>query len=307
MNLPVYYDFINLYNSHVSPNTVHCKNTALVNYFSRYLFQKVISIYKWNGIPEEWAVNYFLYTLFGKGYLAVFNTDEYGVIPNECALSGYNVFYQPTTALIANPAFSSSLRLKIGEDCEIIKMQPDYRSVLDIVSVYADLMALALETAGINLLNSKMSYVFFSDNKASSESFKKLYDQLASGEPMAVIDKDLIGVEGDKHWELFSQNVGANYITDRILTDMRTIENMFNTEVGIPNANTMKKERLISDEVNSNNVDTQSKVILWLDTMTEGVRKVNEMFGLDLSVEYRYKDEEVENAVQSDNVNTGAV
>ena len=41
--------------------------------------------------------------------------------------------------------------------------------------------------------------------------------------------------------------------------------------------------------------------------MTEGVKKVNEMFGLDLSVEYRYKDEEVENAVQSDNVNTGAV
>ena len=60
MNLPVNYEFINLYNSRMSPSTVHCKNTALVNYYTKYLFEKVISIYKWEGIPDSWAVNYFL-------------------------------------------------------------------------------------------------------------------------------------------------------------------------------------------------------------------------------------------------------
>lgn len=308
MNLPVNYEFINLYNSRMSPSTVHCKNTALVNYYTKYLFEKVISIYKWEGIPDSWAVNYFLYTLFGKGFLAVFNTEEYGVIPNECALAGYNVFYQPTTALVANPALRENRRMLIGEECELIRMQPNYSGVLDIVSNYADLMALAMETAGINLLNSKLSYVFFSDNQANAASFKKLYDQIASGEPMAVIDKDLIGIEGEKHWELFTQNVGQNYITDRVLTDMRTLENMFNTEIGIPNANTMKRERLISDEVNSNNVDTQSKVILWLETMQNDIKKVNDMFDLNISVKYRYEDKEVEaDAVKTDNVDNGAL
>lgn len=308
MNLPVNYEFINLYNSRMSPSTVHCKNTDLVNYYTKYLFEKVISIYKWEGIPDWWAVNYFLYTLFGKGFLAVFNTEEYGVIPNECALAGYNVFYQPTTALVANPALRENRRMLIGEECELIKMQPNYSGVMDIVSNYADLMALAMETAGINLLNSKLSYVFFSDNQANAASFKKLYDQIASGEPMAVIDKDLMGIDGEKHWELFTQNVGQNYITDRVLTDMRTLENMFNTEIGIPNANTMKRERLISDEVNSNNVDTQSKVILWLETMQNDIKKVNEMFGLNISVKYRYEDKEVEaDAVKTDNVDNGAL
>lgn len=308
MNLPVNYEFINLYNSRMSPSTVHCKNTDLVNYYTKYLFEKVISIYKWEGIPDSWAVNYFLYTLFGKGFLAVFDTEEYGVIPNECALAGYNVFYQPTTALVANPALRENRRMLIGEECELIKMQPNYSGVIDIVSNYADLMALAMETAGINLLNSKLSYVFFSDNQANAASFKKLYDQIASGEPMAVIDKDLIGIEGEKHWELFTQNVGQNYITDRVLTDMRTLENMFNTEIGIPNANTMKRERLISDEVNSNNVDTQSKVILWLETMQNDLKKVNDMFGLNISVKYRYEDKEVEaDAIKTDNVDNGAV
>ena len=157
-NVPYSYQFMNLYNSAISPSTVHCKNTALVNYFSRYLLQKALSVYDFTGIPEEWAVNYFKYCIFAYGYLAVFNTERYGVICQECTLSDtYTLFRQPNIAIITNPVFKKSLQLKIGKECEIIKLQPDYGNVMDIVSVYADMMALCLETAGINLLNSKTS------------------------------------------------------------------------------------------------------------------------------------------------------
>ena len=288
MSIPVDYHFENLFNSRFSPSTVHCKNTALVRFYTRYLFQKLISIYKWSGIPEDWPENYFQYVLFGFGFLAVFDTEEYGILCNECGISGYDVFYQPTTALIANPILGS-MQLTIGEDCELIKVQPDYGSVMDIVSNYADLMAMALETAGINLLNSKLSYVFMADNKQAAETFKKLYDQIASGNPAAVIDKMLVNPDGEDAWRLFTQNVGQNYITDRILNDMRTIENQFNTEIGIPNANTQKRERLITDEVNANNMETQSKVLLWLSTMRKCLDKVNNHYGLNIGVEYRYE------------------
>ena len=283
------YHFINIYNSQPNPSTVHCSNADLVRHYARYLFEKVLSVYKFENLPAEWPANYFLYCLFGYGYITVFNTEEYGLIANECSLSGYDIYYQPTQALVANPILGSR-RLNIGEDCELIKVQPDYNSIMDIVSLYADLMALCTETAGINLLNSKMSYVFFAENKAAAESFKKLYDKIASGEPAAVTDKLLLGEDGNETWKIFSQNVGQNYITDRILTDMRTIENMFNTDVGIPNANTMKRERLISDEVNANNVDTQSKTMLWLETIRDGVDKVNSMFNTDITVKYRFEE-----------------
>ena len=291
MTIPVDYHFENLFNSRFSPSTVHCKNTALVRFYTRYLFQKLISIYKWSGIPEEWPENYFQYVLFGFGYLAVFDTEQYGILCNECGISGYDVFYQPTTAMIANPILGS-MQLTIGEDCELIKVQPDYGSVMDIVGNYADLMAMALETAGINLLNSKLSYVFMADNKQSAETFKKLYDQIASGNPAAVVDKMLVGADGEDAWRLFTQNVGQNYITDKILNDMRTIENQFNTEIGIPNANTQKRERLITDEVNANNIETQSKVLLWLSTMKKCLDKVNNHYGLNIAVEYRYEAQE---------------
>lgn len=290
MNLPVNYEFINQYNAMRSPSTVHCRNTALVEYYTRYLFQKVISVFEFEGLPEEWADNYFKYVLFGYGVIAVIYTDKYGVICQDCGLSGFDVFYQPTRCIIANPHLPGLKEFKIHENCEIIKLQPDYGSVMDLVTTYADLMALALETTGANLLNSKLSYVFFAENKTAAESFKKLYDRVASGEPMAVIDKNLLLEDGTPAWQIFTQNVGQNYITDRLLNDMKTLEDQFNTVIGVPNANTQKRERMITDEVNANNVDTQCRVNLWLETMNKDIMQVNKMFGTDIKVKYRYDD-----------------
>ena len=274
-----------------SPSTVHCRNTALVEYYTKYLLEKAISVFKFDDMPETWARNYFEYVLFGYGHVAVINTDKYGVIPQMSGLKGYNVFYQPTIVTIANPLLDGLKTLEIGTQCEIIKLQPNYSGVMDIVTTYADLMALCVETAGINLLNSKMSYIFFSRNKQAAESFKKMYDKVASGEPAAFLDKSLLDDEGNPAWTMFTQNVGQNYITDKILNDLQTIEDQFNTDIGIPNANTQKKERLIVDEVNANNTDTNAKVSLWLETMRYDIEKVNRMFGLNLSVSYRFTNE----------------
>ena len=293
MIIPSNYEFENLYNSMRSPSTVHCRNTALVEYYTKYLLEKAISVFKFDGLPETWARNYFQYVLFGYGYIAIINTDKYGVIPQMSGLTGYNVFYQPTIVTIANPLLDGLKTLEIGTQCEIIKLQPNYSGIMDIVTTYADLMALCTETAGVNLLNSKMSYIFFSQNKAAAESFKKMYDKIASGEPAAFIDKGLLDDEGNPSWTMFTQNVGQNYITDKILNDLQTIENQFNTEIGIPNANTQKRERLITDEVNANNIDTNAKVSLWLETMQYDIEKVNRMFGLNISVSYRFKEESV--------------
>ena len=302
MNMPIPYDRSNLYNSARSPSTVHCQNTALVTFYSKYLLEKVISVFEFDGIPEDWALNYFQYCLFGYGNIAIIDNAKFGIIPQHGLPYGYDVFYQPTHVTIANPLITDKTLYRIGEDCEVIKLQPDYSGVMDIVTTYADLMALCLETSGINLLNSKLSYVFFAENKTTAEAFKKMYDKYASGEPMMVIDNNLLRPDGTPTWESFQQNVGQNYIVGDVLDDMKKLLDQFNTDVGIPNANTYKRERLISDEVNANNVDVQSKIMLWLDTMKRDIDKVNKHFGLNLSVKYRYdkaptvETEVVENA-----------
>jgi hypothetical protein len=287
---PAMYDHINSANAMVQPSTVHVRDTGLARYFKRYLLQKAMSVFKWE-MPDTWARDYFLYVLYCWGFVAVINTDKYGVIPQTCGLQGYDVFYRPTTAVIANPLLQGMKQLKIGQQCTLFRLQPDYGGIMDLVGYYGDMMALCASTAGVNLLNSKLSYVFFASNKAAAASFEKLYDEVASGKPMSVIDKDLLKADGTKAWEMFQQNVGQNYIVGDILTDMRKWENMFNTDIGIPNANTDKRERLLTDEVNANNVETSSKCGLWLELLQAVCEQTRRMFDIEISVDWRVEPE----------------
>lgn len=290
--IPALYEHINLYNASFSPSTVHVKNTALSNYFRRYLLQKAISVFKWN-LPDRWAQNYFLYVLYCYGFIGIINTNEFGAIPQEGVISGYDVFYQPTHITVSNPLIPNMIRQRIGSECALIKMQPDYGGIMDIVGYYADMMALCSETAGVNLVNSKLSFVFPAGGKNIAESYKKMFDEVASGQPAVVVDKSLMDDTGKAAWLPFSQNVQQNYITDNVLSDMRKIEAMFDTDIGIPSANTDKRERLITDEVNANNVETASKCELWLETIRSGLKDANELFGLSLSVNWRVDPAEV--------------
>lgn len=149
-----------------------------------------MSVFEWD-LPETWNKDYFLYVLYCWGYVAVINTDKFGVIPQGCGLKGYDVFYAPTHAVIANPLLSGILEPRIGTQCELMKLQPDFSGILDLVGHYAEQMALASQSVSVNLLNSKLSYVFTAKTKALAESLKKMYDQIASGEPAVVIDSRL--------------------------------------------------------------------------------------------------------------------
>lgn len=284
---PYYYNYINAETSQVTPSTVHVKDSGLCRYFTKYLLQKAMSVFEWD-LPETWNKDYFLYVLYCWGYVAVINTDKFGVIPQGCGLKGYDVFYAPTHAVIANPLLTGILEPRIGTQCELMKLQPDFSGILDLVGHYAEQMALASQSVSVNLLNSKLSYVFTAKTKALAESLKKMYDQIASGEPAVVIDSRLKNAaDGEETWKAFEQNVGGNYIVTNLLADLRKIEAMFDTEIGIPNANTDKRERLIQDEVNANNIETYSKCAMWLENLQDACKRVNDMFGLSIAVRWR--------------------
>lgn len=284
--IPVLYDQKNVYNSQVSPSTVHARNTALSWFFYRYLMQKIFSVYDFT-IPEEWNKDYFLYTVFTIGFGGVLATDKYGTIFQHGTLSGYNIYYRPTIFLVSNPALRKQYRLQIGEQTELIKLTPDYIGAFDIVQLYGDMMAVVLESFGVNAINAKFSYVFMAENKTMAESMKKLYDQVASGQPAAFADRKLFDQEGNPRWMLFLNNLKQNYIGVELLETLTEIENKFNTLIGIKNANNEKKERMIVDEVNANNQDTRALCSVWLDCLQESFEKVNDMFDLNLSVKLR--------------------
>lgn len=286
--IPETYDYINMYNATRSPSSVHVKNTDLQRFFRRYLFEKAISVFDWK-LPETWSRDYFLYVLYAWGYIGVVETDKYGVICQAGALQGYDIYYQPTHLVITNPLLRGTLQPRIGTECTVFKLQPDWGGINDLVNYYADMLALSAETAGVNLLNSHVSYIFPARNKQSAESYKKLFDRVAGGEPCVVVDSSLYTDDGRQTWQPFQQNVKQGYIASDVISDMRKIEAMFDTIIGIPNSNTDKRERLITDEVNANNVETKIIGDLWLDSLQKSARECNQMFGTSISVDWKYK------------------
>lgn len=288
-SVPYYYDYINTLDSSVQPANQHVLNTQTGRFYQRYLLKKALAVFNWK-LPEWWDENYFLYILYCRGYLAVFDTDQFGVIPQECGLQGYNVFYRPTDAVIANPLLPGIQRKRIDSECVLMQLQPDYTGILDLCAHYAEKMALASSAINQNLWHTRIATVFFAGSDAEQQSVKKAYDRMTSGDPMVVVHKNLRDADGNLKYEVFNRDVKSSYIISDLIADLRKIEAEFDTRVGIPNANTDKRERLITDEVNANNVETTILSDLWMDSIQDGIKKVKDMFGLEISCERRYED-----------------
>lgn len=287
--MPYSYEMINLFNSSYSPSTLHTKNTQMFTFFKKYLIEKVMSVFEFE-LPEMWDKNYFLYSLFLNGYLAIVNTDKFGVICQHCGLRGYNIYYNPTHAIIANPLLTGILEPKIGTQCSLIRLQPNYSGVSDIVNYYADNMAMTAETCEMNIMNSKLSFLFAVRGKSQAESMKKILDQVMRGELGVFYDEKLKMGNDNIPLDFFNNDLKKNFIAPELQDTLRRWEEMFCNEVGIPNIRSDKKERMIVDEVNSNNIECFTKAELWLETLKEGVEQTNKMFNLDLSVKLRHDE-----------------
>lgn len=291
---PVDFQSINYYNSMIDPSTVHVNNTVVMNMLRRYLLQRVFAVYDFGGIPDTWDKDYFRYVLFVFGFEAIINTDKFGVIPQYCTLDGRrNVFMQPSRVLIANPLIRGNVNPRIGVECSLIKMQPNYSGIWDLVSYFASMMAVTLETAAINTWNSKFSWVFTGDNKAEAEGMKKMFDQLGN-QPAVFVSKNMFDEEGNPKWQMFNQNVRENFIGLDLQEAFTKWNNMFDTFIGIDNANYEKSERLNVDEVNANNAETRALCSIWRDCIADGLKTANKLFDLNLSVELRQERKEQE-------------
>lgn len=308
MEIPVDYTYINAVNGQKNPSTIHTQNIGLTKFFERYLIDDFLG--QWEAqLPETWAYNYTMYSLVYFGFIAVINTDKFGVIPQHCNLYGYDVMYQPTTAQIINPLIPNAIDARIHRDTELIKLFPDFGGIYDLIQFYAEKMALLSEGIDVNIINSKLSYIIGVDNKSSAETFKKTIDKVTSGESCVVTGKELFSEDGTPMWNTFAQNLKQNYIASQQIEDLKKLKLMFDTDVGIPNANTEKKERLTDDEVNSNNIETQTKIELISDSLKESAERVNKMFGTNISFKLKFKENRggVGNVEGKPTVNSGNV
>ena len=266
-------------------------NERLQLAYKTWCLKKLFGAFEFGGVPDEWDYDYMLTNLFIHGYIAITDTSA-GVVPLRCGVTGIDIFDHPTRAIFANAVLGNFERNLYGDnpatDCALVKIQYDFMGVMPIVDRYAALLALCDNSIAVNLRNSKVAFIGLVSSKQQAATFEKLYRDIDGGKP-AVYAKKGDGLTTD---DIYYNHVRETYIANDVQLLKQSIKNDFLTEVGLNNANTDKRERLIVDEVNANNDEVQANVQHWLDNIREGLRRANTLFGLDLSVKLRKFDGE---------------
>ena len=291
---PLNYQKINIAAGRFSPSTIKAHNNLSFWFWSRSLFQRAASVIDFT-VPQSWegkVKDFFVYCLFKYGYVAIFNTDDFGLSFQPCAPKGYDFYYQPTSVLISNPLLNKEF--KLGSEAELLKLTPDYYGVWDIIDYYAEKLSMLDVSINSSIVNSKFAYLLGAKTKGAAQALKKLLDQINKGEPAVIYDSRIFddpSSKGDvspfQTW--FRDSMKNNYITSDLLQDFQTLLNDFDREIGIPTIPYQKKERLVQSEAESTEIDAKARSIVWIDTLDSSIKEVKQLFpDITLSAELRY-------------------
>lgn len=293
--IPINYQNINVGAGVNSPSSIKSYNNLTFGYWIRALFQRAQSILEFD-LPEAWQGNvkdFFLYCLFKYGFVAVFDTEEFGFAFQPCGLKGYNFYYQPTEVIVSNPKLSRTF--VIGESCEIIKLTPDYQGIWDILEYYAERFSTLDNAINMSLINCKTPYILGAKNKTASSALKKILDKVNKGEPAVVFDEKLMNDPNTKDtpFQLLEllHNPKEAYLTTDQLNDFQTILNNFDNEIGIPTLPYQKKERMISDEATMRIYDGCARSLTWYNTLISSIENVKKLYpDANIDVRLHYAD-----------------
>ena len=303
--IPFNYEQINIAAGSYNPSPVKAYNNKAFAFWARSLFQRALSNVEIE-LPEYWngtIFDFFCYCLFKFGYVAVFDDVKFGKVFQPASLGGYDFYYSPTYAIIANPALPKSLQLSIGNAkvdnsdgvCEILKLTPDYYGIYDIVEHYAAKLAELDSGIDMSLINNKFAFFLGAKNKSMGESLKKMMDKISKGEPLVIFDSKMADDPNSKDvpWQSWERDLKKTYITTDQLADFKTILHQFDSEIGIKTLPIEKKERMIDAEARATDDDAISRSELWIRTFNESAKAVNERFGLNISMKRRESDTDV--------------
>ncbi len=265
--------------------------SGIDNISSAYYFQYLLRLTK--GIfdikaPKYWDTDFLLDTLLLNGVFGIFEHNSQPLAMN-CQPYGVNMYYKPTDFNIANPVLGNFSKT-IGKDGAIIYLEEDanngaqFRTIRPILTFFSYKLAACDKCIDQSLMNSGVAAIFSASSKKAAESFRAMYDDISEGKPAVFVDEEL-GLASSNSRNLQYTPAKDNFVCDKVQIEKRCIIEEFLTAIGVNNANTDKRERLNSAEVNSNNQECYVSTEVWRRNLKETTEKAKELFpGLEFSI-----------------------
>ena len=269
------------------PTDVHGIDNVETAYYYQYLLRLVKGIFDIK-VPEHWDSDFLLDCLLLDGVFGIFEHNSEPLAMN-CQPYGVNMYYKPTSFNIANPVLGNFSK-EIGTTGEIIYLEENpngggtFRTIRPLLTNYAYKLAACDKCIDQSLMNSGVVAIFSASDKKVAESYKAMYDDMTEGRPAVFVDETL-GMASSNSRNLQYTPAKDNYICDKVQIEKRCIIEEFLTAIGVNNANTDKRERLNSAEVNSNNQECYVATEVWRRNLKETSEKAKKLFpGLEFTI-----------------------
>ena len=255
--------------------------TKVFENYCKYTFTRTQSMFTYEGLPDtipvQWLESYLQRN--GSCCIAEHEGKLYALLGN--AGGELDEYYQPTIYTVTNPALNLSKTYKIGEDCVYCRNDYDAVGLVPLVSRYCGLMTENLLTVRISDINMRMMNLLSAPDDNTLQSTKQYLKDLEEGK---------LGVVGETPFfdglKLQSRGAGnGDYMIQFIELQQYLKGSMYN-ELGI-NANfNMKREALSGQEVALNDDALMPLIDDMLKQRRAMCDELNEMFGLNVSVDY---------------------
>lgn len=267
-------------------------NMTFMQYYNR-LVELSIAMFEWKNLPDTVDPRYLELKLFTEGQ-AVFFKDEvldvYLALGNGGA-SDLSIYGIPNKrrAIGANGSYSKDLDYK--DSVLIYNNLIHTNSVLD-VEMFAKRLYEFDRAIDVNVRAQKTP-ILIRTKDSQRLTLENVYMQYDGNKPVIFatenFDPDAVSV----------LKTDAPFVSDKLYQLKTQYWNEALTYLGISNINITKKERLITDEVTRNQGGTVASRYSRLESRRMACRQINDMFGLDVSVDYR-EDLQIEESVLED-------
>lgn len=236
------------------------------------------SSFEWSGLPEGIEEKHIEKYLFNHGKAIFFKAPGMSYMCLEAQDGGdLNVYGDPLYYWASGFKFHERYS---ADKCVIIENNPARQCTHDFVMFYANKIAEAERTMDVNVKSCKTPYIIACDDK-DVLTFKRIFQMIDGNTPAIYADKGL---------NLDALNVlktDAKFLGNEIMDYKKSVENELLTFLGYDNLAVDKKERVNLSEANSNNQMTETFSNLQLKSRELACTRINEMFGLSVSVKRR--------------------
>lgn len=253
-------------------------NQKTYDFYFNYLYGLVINSIIWENVPSTINVRFLEVTLAEKGYALFFKDEILGYLGLTCTIgSELDVYRIP----IYRKAYATNGYRKSCSLFDSVLIFNNYQHTPDlwVVDMYARKLTIAERTTDVNLGQQKFPYVL----QASPQQYLSLKNFFMKMDGFCnVID---VGKNFDMD-SIKSIPLNVPFIADKVQTVKHSIMNDFLTWLGAENSNQDKKERLVTSEIGANYGNVELSRNIRLSSRLDACRKINEMFGLDISCRF---------------------